>query len=859
MKKCVASIALAVLVFLSAVVPARAVDPSLAIGAASLAFSVISKWEDKYASDKEKEEALETYKDHWVTSLGAATGYTDVTYNELSAAIFDLSESMQPARIVYSSAAGGYVIVATGPFGYHSVRSGSGFTAETIWNNTGQYFCTPMRYVFRARVDTDSEISRISYAVSTISDTLAKWPSTLSTVSTISTTLYNFQTNVQNSLVKLYSKLSNLSDAATGYYDSQVYSDLPTMFSRMAHDYYYGTADERTAISAAFDRYWLTSMSSGKSYVSPEVLNDICADLNKANIRCSVYYDADLGLSYIKGLGGPYIVDPSDWNPSGAAYEALSTSNRIFAVRELAVVSSNRNLSYYAAQASGRLLKTVDSVQYTVADLQYNTWQQTKNAVTKLGSIDTRLSTLHTDAASLGNKLDNIADLLNTTTFTCGYKSDSSGTAYPTQTIPYNMAVQIAARINSELLGKQMTVILRDGSGTSPVTISRCQIDSNGYIYVRSSSNIYYLCGKDNTIFVADQDYTKSIYSRLSDVISAVNNLTVGVDLSDVSLSVDASSINLFNNTAYCCGYLTDADGNKYPVLPIPYDAATAIVERLNTDYIDKKITVLQRSGTTFTGSVKHAYISSGGVINLRLTNGYGYALCDSANTIYQVDASTNYGSRANETLTGVSSRLDAIIALMQATGGEYTCQHTYSQEMEQEPTCILPGLMVSTCSKCGNSYSEIVGALDHDWVLSEHVDAVTDPETEEVTQAAYDVYTCSRCGQSYEDHTGDGAPTDYGETSIAKIIVKLFAKLGTLAGKIIGWIVDLFTKTLGGINDLFTRFTELTAQITSFGGDYPAWLTGFWGVLSSDLQLALSFAFLCTFVGVIGKKLFFS
>ena len=546
-----------------------------------------------------------------------------------------------------------------GVYGIYLEDSAHSGWLHTGSRTTGRYmvYCPADKFEPNLLYSISRSISSISSTVSTISDTLSKWPSTLST---ISTTLYNFQTNVQNALVKLYSKVSGLSDAATGYFDSQVYSDLPTMFSRMAHDYYYGTADERTAISAAFGRYWLTSMSSSKSYVSPEVLNDICADLNKANIRCSVYYDADLGLSYIKGLGGPYIVDPSDWNPSGAAYEALSTSNRIFAVRELAVVSSNRNLSYYAAQASGRLLKTVDNVQYTVSDLQYNTWQQTKNAVTKLGSIDTRLSTLHTDAASLGNKLDNIADLLNTTTFTCGYKSDATGTAYPTQTIPYNMAVQIAARINSELLGKQMTVILRDGSGTSPVTISRCQIDSNGYIYVRSSSNIYYLCGKDNTIFVADQDYTKSIYSRLSDVISAVNNLTVGVDLSDVSLSVDASSINLFNNSAYCCGYLTDADGNKYPVLPIPYDTATAIVERLNTDYIDKKITVLQRSGTTFTGSVKHAYISSGGVINLRLTNGYGYALCDSANTIYQVDASTNYGNRANDTLTGISSRLDS-------------------------------------------------------------------------------------------------------------------------------------------------------------------------------------------------------
>ena len=586
---------------------------------------------------------------------------TYLSYDALSDLCVEVNYNLE--HNVYSSDG----FPASGKYAATIVSRSDGYYIGVYKAGSYTWFRNPSGGFYICKYDVDSlfssifaKVSSISSTVSTISDTLSKWPSTLSTVSTISTTLYNFQTNVQNSLVKLYSKVSNLSDSATGYFDSQVYSDLPTMFSRMGHDYYYGTADERTAISAAFDRYWLTSMSSGKSYVSPEVLNDICADLNKANIRCSVYYDADLGLSYIKGLGGPYIVDPSDWNPSGAAYEALSTSNRIFAVRELAVVSSNRNLSYYAAQASGRLLKTVDNVQYTVADLQYNTWQQTKSAVSKLGSIDTRLSTLHTDAASLGNKLDNIADLLNTTTFTCGYKSDATGTAYPTQTIPYNMAVQIAARINSELLGKQMTVILRDGSGTSPVTISRCQIDSNGYIYVRSSSNIYYLCGKDNTIFVADQDYTKSIYSRLSDVISAVNNLTVGVDLSDVSLSVDASSINLFNNSAYCCGYLTDADGNKYPVLPIPYDTATAIVERLNTDYIDKKITVLQRSGSTFTGSVKHAYISASGNINLRLTNGYGYALCDSANTIYQVDASTNYGSRSNDALTGISSQLDS-------------------------------------------------------------------------------------------------------------------------------------------------------------------------------------------------------
>lgn len=330
------------------------------------------------ATMSDKEMAIEQISLCWQTSTNKKNV---ISFDSLTSLCADLNRNGYPCEIRFVSALNGYAILGTGYV--HNT-----FESARVYSLSGKYYSNVEGSIFYSPYQSDSLLSSISTflsavssTVSTISDTLSKWPSTLSTVSTISTNLYNFQTNVQKSLSDLYS-------AATGYFDSQVYSDLPTMFSRMAHDYYYGSADERTAISAAFDRYWLTSMSSGKSYVSSEVLNDICADLNKANIRCSVYYDSDLGLSYIKGLGGPYIVDPSDWNPSGAAYEALSTSNRIFAVRELAVVSSNRNLSYYAAQASGRLLKTVDNVQYTVADLQYNTWQQTKSAVTKLGSMD---------------------------------------------------------------------------------------------------------------------------------------------------------------------------------------------------------------------------------------------------------------------------------------------------------------------------------------------------------------------------------------------------------------------------------------------------------------------------------------
>ena len=215
--------------------------------------------------------------------------------------------------------------------------------------------------------------------------------------------------------------------------------------------------------------------------------------------------------------------------------------------------------------------------------------------------------------------------------------------------------------------------------------------------------------------------------------------------------------------------------------------------------------------------------------------------------------------SSGSSDLTSVTTRLDTIIEQLQTTSGESGCDHTYTQDVTQAPTCILPGLQVSTCSQCGDSYSEILAALGHDWQCTSHVEAVTDPDTGEVTQSGYDIYTCSRCGDTYNDYAGDGAPSDYGDTSLSKIIVKLFSKLGTFAGKIISWIIGLFDKMLSGLNDIITRFSDLTAQITGFGGDYPSWLSGFWGILPQEFQLALTFSFVCVFIGVIGRKLFFA
>ena len=224
-----------------------------------------------------------------------------------------------------------------------------------------------------------------------------------------------------------------------------------------------------------------------------------------------------------------------------------------------------------------------------------------------------------------------------------------------------------------------------------------------------------------------------------------------------------------------------------------------------------------------------------------------------------QLSFSTGDITMSPTDLTDVTVRMDTIIDLLQNTSGDAACEHTYEQDMTTEATCTLPGLMVSTCPKCGDSYSEIVDPLGHDWKCTDHVAAETDPETGEETAAAYDIYTCSRCGDTYNDYSGDGAPEDYGKSSISQLIVELFSRLGKLVGSLLSFVVNVFDKALTSVDDLISRFNSYTEQITGFGGAYPAWLGGVWGILPADLQVALTFAVVCMAVALVGKKLVFS
>lgn len=349
---------------------------------------------------------------------------------------------------------------------------------------------------------------------------------------------------------------------------------------------------------------------------------------------------------------------------------------------------------------------------------------------------------------------------------------------------------------------------------------------------------------------------TYDSYTQTADIIAAINNIPpVDLDLTPLSTRLDTLNTaigtvnsNVKNIKSYTSSMKTSLTAVNTALTSVIADGLlkvdnSAVVTALGKlDKLDELPTI--KAAVDGVNTTIASVISEG---RLKVDNSAVVAAIEGIQA----------GSAAD--LSPVIVRMDAILAELQSAPGSAACEHTYTQHTEQEATCTLPGLLIFTCSQCGDSYSEIVDPLGHDWIVTSHVDAVTDPETGEETASAYDVYTCSRCQRTYEDYDGSGPEEDYSSSSISKLVVKVFSRLGTFAGKLIGSVIHLFDKAITALDNVVSKFNEYVEQISGFGGGYPAWLTGFWGVLPAELQVALTFAVICMALGVVGKKLFFS
>lgn len=178
-------------------------------------------------------------------------------------------------------------------------------------------------------------------------------------------------------------------------------------------------------------------------------------------------------------------------------------------------------------------------------------------------------------------------------------------------------------------------------------------------------------------------------------------------------------------------------------------------------------------------------------------------------------------------------------------------CEHEYQEDETVPATCTRNGMKVYTCSKCGDSYTEVIPALGHDWHLTEQVPDVLDENNNVVTEG-YDLYTCSVCGDTYKDYNGTGPPGAGAGTggNIGTLLVGLGKSLGDLFGGVIKWILDLGAKAIDGLSVITDFFTGLTTDLAGIGGGFKDFLVGGWAVLPPDIILCFK---VMLFFGLMG------
>lgn len=454
------------------------------------------------------------------------------------------------------------------------------------------------------------------------------------------------------------------------------------------------------------------SSNTISTYLSYDALSDLCVEVNY-NLERNVYSSDGFPSS---GKYAATIVSRSDgyyigvykagsytWfrNPSGGFYICKYDADSLLS----SIFSKVSSISSTASSISSK----VDSLATNITQLMASNGY--------LASINNKLASL----TSIGTKLDTISDLLNANTYCCGYTTNSSGAEFPTQSISFSIAEQIVARLNSEMQGKNLTVLKRDGSGTTTSTFRRAYVASSSMICLVMSGGTYYLCDSTNTIFKAGSDRLSNIYSKVNSMATTLTNIagyidtvesklstlatkldtlhtdnstivggidTVSAKISGVvtkldTLHTDAASVisaikalpdysdkldtitELLTTNTYTCGYSTDAGGTAYKTIPISYDSAEAIVARLNTQLPGKRITYLPREGAPY--ALEFDYCALDSTMFIRVYSGqYSYFLCDSGNRLYRasVDRVNVIDARLvsiNNILTSLGQKLDKL------------------------------------------------------------------------------------------------------------------------------------------------------------------------------------------------------
>lgn len=179
------------------------------------------------------------------------------------------------------------------------------------------------------------------------------------------------------------------------------------------------------------------------------------------------------------------------------------------------------------------------------------------------------------------------------------------------------------------------------------------------------------------------------------------------------------------------------------------------------------------------------------------------------------------------------------------------TCKHEWTETIDTAPTCLEGGHASYTCSKCGETYEQILAAKGHDWKVIELVNMVYNSDGTVAAQG-HTLYQCSVCGEQWYTDTGAPPPDVSGSSSILAWLQEFKVWLGDK-------LDNLFSGS--GSNNFWTSTKDTVADVlSSLLEALLGFITDILGAILDLVKELLSFFFdLLSSVVISGISGFFS
>lgn len=191
------------------------------------------------------------------------------------------------------------------------------------------------------------------------------------------------------------------------------------------------------------------------------------------------------------------------------------------------------------------------------------------------------------------------------------------------------------------------------------------------------------------------------------------------------------------------------------------------------------------------------------------------------------------------------------------------SCTHSWEETSRTDSTCVLPGSVTYTCSKCDASKTESLAKLNHTWEVKQSVQTSYD-ESGNVLTEGFTIYRCTTCNEEYKDTEGTGPPmvdSSDDADSDGNWFSDLMTKIGEFLGTTIGGLIDLISTVINKVLDSLITLAETTlaklTEVVNLFGSFGDALGILWSWLPEDIVAVLvAGVTIIIFVSVI--KLFF-